>query len=34
MQIKKNQGKINFHIVGANFRSNLHLAVSLRVIQF
>ena len=34
MQIEINQGKINFHIVGANFRKNLHLAVSLHIIQF
>ena len=34
MQIEKNQGKINFRIVRANFRKNLHLVVSLRIIQF
>ena len=34
MQIKKNQGKITFYIVGANFGKNLHLAVSSRIIQF
>ena len=28
-QIKKNLGKINFRIVGANFRKNLHLAVPI-----
>ena len=34
MQIEKNQGKINFCFMGANFRKNLNLAVSLRIIQF
>ena len=34
MQIGKNKGKIDFYIVGANFRKNSHLAVSLRIIQF
>ena len=29
MQFEKNQGKINFRIVGANFSKKLHLAVSL-----
>ena len=33
MEIKKNQGRINLRIVGANFRKNLHVAVSLRIIQ-
>ena len=34
MQIEKNQEEINFHIVGTNFRKNLHLEIALRVIQF
>ena len=34
MEIEKNQGKINFCMVGAIFRKNLHLVVSLCVIQF
>ena len=34
MQTEKNQGKINFRIVGVNFCINLHLAISLRIIQY
>ena len=34
METNKSQGKINFRIVGANFHKNLHLVVSLRIIQF
>ena len=34
MQINKNQRKINLCIMGANFRKNLNLAVSLHIIQF
>ena len=34
MQIEKNQGKINFHIVRANFRKNLHLCVLLNFKHF
>ena len=34
MQTEKNQGKINFRIARANFRKNLDLTVSLRIIQF
>ena len=34
MQIEKNQGKINFCIMGANFCMNLHLAISFGIIQF
>ena len=34
MQIEENQGKINFHIVEANFRKNLRLEIALRIIQF
>ena len=34
MEIEKNQEKINFHFVGASFRKNLHLVVSLQIIQF
>ena len=34
MQIKKNQRKMNFGTVGANFCKNLNLVVSLRIIQF
>ena len=34
MQIEKNQGKIKFCFIGANFRKNLNLAVSLHIIQF
>ena len=34
MQIEKNQKKINFRIVGAIFRKNLNLAVSLCIIRF
>ena len=32
-QIKENQRKIKFHIVGANFHENLHLLVDLSIIQ-
>ena len=32
-QIKKNQRKIKFQIVGANFHENLYLPVDLRIIQ-
>ena len=34
MQIEKDQWKINFCILGPNFGRNLHLAISLRIIQF
>ena len=34
MQIGKNQRKISFHIGGTNFCNNLHLAISLCIIQF
>ena len=34
MQIENDQGKINFCILGPNFGRNLHLAISLRIIQF
>ena len=34
MKIEKNQEKINFRIAGTNFRRNLHIAVSLCIIQF
>ena len=33
MQIKRNQRRIDFNILGADFCKNLHLAVSLRIIQ-
>ena len=34
MEIEKNQGKINFRFVGASFRKNLHLVISLQIIKF
>ena len=33
MQIKKNKGKLNFRIVGPNFRKNLNSG-NLRIAQF
>ena len=35
LHVNQEESKENScHIVGANFRKNLHLAVSLRIIQF
>ena len=34
MQIKKNQRKIIFRIVGTNFRKNLNLVLRLDISQF
>ena len=33
MQIENNQEKINFHTVGTNYLKNLHLEISLCIIQ-